>query len=136
MTGETEKEVSGWTVDTLRIHHEKQHIAFEKMLQERYDSQTRSVQAALDSAEKAVEKAEKATEKRFEATNEFRAQLADQAERFMPRKEADVRNDAVQDKVTTIDNRVANIQGRMIAYAGIGAMAGGILGAAAMKILS
>lgn len=144
MTGETEKEVSGWTVDTLRAHIQFQIEDLRGMLQERYDTQTKAVdaafkaaegavQAALASAEKAVTKAEVAAEKRFEATNEFRGQLSDQAATFLPRAEADVRIAAGDEKfisqserIGRIENIVATIQGRMIAYAGIGAIVGSV----------
>jgi hypothetical protein len=122
MSGETEREVSGWTVDTLRAHIEgrmadqrelylRETSDLRTMLQERYATQTKAVDAAflaqqtamqtaltaaetavtkaLESAEKAVGKAEVAAEKRFDAVNEFRAQLADQAATFMPRQEAE-----------------------------------------------
>jgi len=55
------------------------------------DSQADKVALALASADKAVTKAEIATEKRFEAVNEFRAQLTDQAARFITRETFDAR---------------------------------------------
>ena len=99
MGGETEAEVSGWTVDTARLelHHRIDNL--EAKLDERYATQTKAVdaafiaqqtamqvaltaaekavEAALASAEKAVGKAEMANEKRFEAANEWRGQSAD-----------------------------------------------------------
>jgi hypothetical protein len=111
MGGETEQEVSGWTVDTLRMSMQRQLDDFRERMQERYETQTkavdaaflaqqtamqtaltaaeRAVQTALLSAEKAVTKAELAADKRFDAVNEFRGQLADQAAQFMPREVAD-----------------------------------------------
>jgi len=122
MSGETEERPSGWSVDTLHAYldrrltdqrelHHREIDDLRAMLQERYATQTKAVDAAfasqqlamqtamtaaetavgkaLESAEKAVVKAETAAEKRFEATNEFRGQLADQASTFMPRQEAE-----------------------------------------------
>lgn len=111
MSGETEANESGWTVDTLRADILARMSLLEQLLKERYEMQReastiafnaqqtamttaltaaeRAVQAALLSAEKAVGKAEVAAEKRFDAVNEFRAQLADQAATFMPRSEAE-----------------------------------------------
>lgn len=121
MSGETEKEESGWTVDTLNYYFQQQIslmqetfraqlVAMQSMLDERYQTQTKAVDAAflaqqtamqtaltaaeravataLLSAEKAVAKAEVAADKRFESVNEFRAQLADQANTFLSRSEA------------------------------------------------
>lgn len=81
--------------------------------QQRYDAQTKAleaamvaadkaVQAALLAAEKAVNKAEVAAERRFESVNEFRGQLADQAKTFLPRLEYQVQHDALGDKVEAL----------------------------------
>jgi len=113
MSGETEKQVSGWTVDTLHEHMETRISDLSAHLDERYETQTkaleaafaaaeRAVQAALLAAEKAVTKAELAAERRFEAVNEFRAQLSDQALTFMPRSESEVRMNAMSDKIDTL----------------------------------
>jgi 23S rRNA pseudoU1915 N3-methylase RlmH len=58
----------------------------------------RAVATALLSAEKAVDKAEAAANKRFEGVNEFRGQLSDQANTFMPRSEAEQRINALAEK--------------------------------------
>lgn len=121
MSGETEANISGWTVDTLRENlqrqidtqqdiRDRQISDLRDMLQERYATQTKaldaafaaaekSVATALDSAEKAVVKAETAAEKRFEAVNEFRGQLADQAATFIGRNEAEARILALGEKL-------------------------------------
>ena len=121
MSGETESNVSGWTTDTLHLHvlarfvlerdvMQKQLDDLIVMLDERYGTQTkavdaaflaqqtamqtaltaaeRAVQTALLSAEKAVGKAELAADKRFEAVNGFREQLNSQASMFITRAEA------------------------------------------------
>src|SRR5688572_11517487 len=106
MSGETEKEISGWTTDTLHAHLQREMDDMRRMLDERYATQTKAldaafaaadkaVQTALLSAEKAVAKTETAAERRFEAVNEFRGQLSDQAATFLPRIEADVRINAL-----------------------------------------
>jgi hypothetical protein len=59
----------------------------EKRMNERFDSLLRETTTAFAGAEKAILKAETATEKRFEGVNEFRAQLSDQAARFITRDE-------------------------------------------------
>lgn len=57
---------------------------------------------ALAAADKAVTKAEIATEKRFEGVNEFRATLADQAARLLPREEAASKFENIQKDITAI----------------------------------
>lgn len=169
MSGETEKDISGWTVDTLRAHFQKEIDDLQKMLQERYETQTKAVdaaflaqqtamqtalsaaekavQAALAAAEKAVSKAEAAAEKRFESVNEFRGQLTDQATTFISRNEYESKHEALIERMNgkdivmgermgRVENILANIQGRMIAYAGGGALLGGIVVAIILRALN
>lgn len=118
----------GWTIGTLKELVDAKfaaldvaHRDLQNMLQERYATQTKAldaaflaqqtamrtaleaaekaVQTALVSAEKAVGKAEVAAEKRFESVNEFRAQLTDQAASFLTRNEGGARLDALADKL-------------------------------------
>jgi hypothetical protein len=132
--GQTEKDPSGWTVDTLREFMIQQIEDMRRILDERYQTQTRAVDAAflaqrtametaltaaekavgtaLASAEKAVGKAEIAAEKRFDAVNEFRAQLSDQAATFMPRSESEARTGALAEKVDGLATRIDKTEGR------------------------
>lgn len=95
MSGETEKSVSGWTTDTLKEY-----------IEQRFTDQDRAVQSALLAAKEAVIKAEVATEKRFEATNEFRQQLSDQTNTFVPRPEYAAQHKSLEDKVTALTDRM------------------------------
>jgi len=91
--------------------------------QQRYDAQTKAVDAALRAqqeavaaalaaAEKAVAKAELAAERRFESVNEFRAQLSDQAATFMPRGEAEARLNVLSDKIDELKDGAAKTTGQ------------------------
>jgi len=140
MSGETEAQESGWTVDTLKYHTDQQFQAarmalvdLRTLLDERYQTQTKAtdkafeaqqqamttafiaadkaVQTALLSAEKAVTKAESAAEKRFEAVNEFRGQLADQAQTFMPRTEAEAQNIRNTERIQELTDRINTMAG-------------------------
>jgi hypothetical protein len=106
--------MDGWTIETLRAHILGQIVDLRTMLDERYATQTKALDAAfvaqqeamkvaLDSAAQAVTKAEVATEKRFEAVNEFRGQLSDQTSTFINRAEVDVRLTAIQDKIAVVE---------------------------------
>lgn len=70
-----------------------------------FNTSEKSVQAALAAAKEAVTKAESASEKRFESVNEFRATLADQQARLMPRAEVQVVLSSIGDKVTDLQKR-------------------------------
>lgn len=117
MTGETREEVSGWTVDTLRalmderdVRYEQRFQAQQKALQDALLAAEKAVSTAMASADRAVLKAETAAEKRFEGVNEFRATLADQAARLMPRAEAEVSLAAMREKVDSALIRVNTIE--------------------------
>lgn len=77
------------------------------------DSQADKVALALTASDKAVNKAELATEKRFEGVNEFRAQLADQAQRLMPRIEAETRTGQNTEKIADLAARLAELDKRL-----------------------
>jgi Flp pilus assembly protein TadB len=84
--------VAGWNVETLATHIERQLEDMRSMLKERYDTQTKAVDAAfaaqqiatqtaltsakdavsiaLEAADRAAVKAEQAADKRFEAITE------------------------------------------------------------------
>lgn len=90
MSGETEKQVSGWTVDTLKEYVEQRFIA----------------------QEKAVQIANEASEKRFESVNEFRGQLGDQTRTFLPRAEYDARHETLENSVSELTNRINRTEGK------------------------
>jgi len=138
----------------LHAHLQQQLDDLRTMLDERYATQVKAVDAAfaaqqqamttalaaaeravataLQSAEKAVSKAEVAQEKRLEGVNEFRAQLTDQAATFVRREDVDVRLNALGDrlnetntKVTKLEeNRIGQTASRGSVYAFIGAAVG------------
>lgn len=93
-------------IDALRDNFQGQIIATKEQLA-----------AAMASAEKAVQKAEAATEKRFDSVNEFRAQLSDQAQRFLPRTEADAVNRASSEKIDALQSRMDRLEGRGSGFA-------------------
>lgn len=110
--GETGKDTSGWTVDTLAVFMQRQIDDMWRALDERSTQQGTAVRDALQAAEKAVTKAEVAAERRFEAVNEFRGQLSDQAQTFMPRSEADVRFGALTKDIAELKKTQAETHGQ------------------------
>jgi hypothetical protein len=147
MSGETEQEPSGWTPDLLFLHLQTRLDANDRniqtqiadlrgMLDERYTTQTKAldaafvaaekamttartgdkeaIQAALLAAKEAVEKANTANEKRFENVNEFRGQLADMQGTLISRNEAESRffalDEKIQTRFTTLDDQLKRIQ--------------------------
>lgn len=101
MSGETEREVSGWTTDTLKSHIDR-----------RFEDQEKAVAAALEAAKEAVIKAEAAAEKRFDSVNEFRKSLSDQTATFIPRNEYDVQHKSLEARVQEVVDRLNTTQGQ------------------------
>lgn len=119
---------SEWTVDTLREYVAALMTAADVRYLDRFVAQEKAVDlalgrvdkefhehlraareetsAALDAADKAIAKSEAATERRFESVNEFRAQLSDQASRFMPRAEAVQRADTNAERIVALEARM------------------------------
>lgn len=112
--GETEKDPSGWTTDTLRM-----------LLEQRLSDERLRAEQRFQAQQEAIAKLEIATEKRFEGVNEFRAQLADQAHTFMNRNESIQRHDATAERIGALETRVmealALVNSRLDLSAGRGA---------------
>jgi hypothetical protein len=142
MSGETEADISGWTIDTLRASVQQQILDLRSLLDERYATQTKALDAAfvaaekgvvtaLASAEKATAKAETAAERRFEAVNEFRAQLADQSATFITRVEFDAKMEGMIRQVEELKKQADRAAGRS---GGQGAMYGWIIAAVGLIV--
>jgi len=123
MSGETEKQVSGWTVDTLhalvlQMLHDRDSLANERAaaaqvaLKTAIDAQDKQTQQALTAADRAVVKAELATEKRFESVNEFRKALSDQTSNFMSRTEVLSELAGLAEKIEAHSNRLGSVMTR------------------------
>lgn len=112
MSGETEEQVSGWTVDTLHSHILAQLNLRDKLYAERDQAQKVAMSTALAAAKEAVAKAESAAEKRFDSQNEFRGQLADQAQTFLPRAEGEVRIQRNSERLDELVERMSQLEGR------------------------
>lgn len=105
MSGETARQESGWSVDTLKEY-----------VEQRFTDQDRAVQSALLAAKEAVIKAETATEKRFESVNEFRQQLSDQTNTFLSRPEYNAQHKALEDKVSFLVDARNQTEGKSTGY--------------------
>jgi flagellar biosynthesis chaperone FliJ len=112
MSGETEREPSAWTIDSVRAHLTHLIDERDRRYEQRFSDQQRATEAALHSAERAVTKAEAAIERRLEAQNEFRGTLEDWAARLMPRAETEQRLSALAERLADLTTQVNLIQGR------------------------
>lgn len=98
MGGETEAQVSPWTVDSLKEH-----------LDDKIDDLAARLLERAEAQDKAIQKSEAAAEKRFESVNEFRGQLADQVKTFMTRETYEVGHAALESKVDLVKDIVTGI---------------------------
>lgn len=112
MSGETEQNISGWTVDTLHSYMLTRFTELTKQLDERKVAQEFAINAALLSAKEAVLKAEIATEKRFEGVNEFRQSLNDQQALFMPREVSDAQISELRKQIAALTTRLDRSVGK------------------------
>lgn len=114
-------ELSDWTVDTLHehmrqrvgdlwAHLDSRAVAQQTAMHEAISTINRIVDVRFDASKEAVDKAQDATEKRFEAVNEFRAQLADQASTFIPRREVETLVDRLTDQITELFSLARAVQ--------------------------
>jgi hypothetical protein len=126
---------SSWTLETLHKYMVQRIDDLVTLLDERYRTQSKAidaafevqqsamktafdaadkaVQAALQAAKEASDKAEKAADKRFESVNEFRGQLSDQAATMISRAEYAVQYKALNDKIDSIADRVIQLELRL-----------------------
>lgn len=102
MSGETEKQPSGWTVDTALAHMQRQLDDFRSQMDERYQRQNASIVTANTE-----------TEIRFASVNEFRQQQADIISLFLPRAEADVRFQALNQRLESLATSRDSAAGRL-----------------------
>lgn len=109
MGGETEREVSGWTVDSLHTHLQKQIDALEKHHDQDIDQLRRETARTLAEKDKASDKSERQMEKRFDSINEFRGQLNDQVKTFLTKETYDVAHEALDGKVDIVQNLITGI---------------------------
>jgi hypothetical protein len=88
-------------------------VAQQSAMRTAFDAADKAVQAALTAVEKASDRAEGTSDKKFESVNEFRGQLADQAANFIGRAEYSVQHKALEDRVTSIQDRVIQLELRL-----------------------
>jgi hypothetical protein len=102
----------GWTTDTLRIYLDKQIETLRLNIARRFDDAEKALSVSLVSSKDAVAKAEIATEKRFDTLNGYRAIMADQAARLMPRAEIEQRTAGLNDRLDRITHRMDLQEGK------------------------
>lgn len=105
--GHTEKQPSGWSIDTLKEHmqaaleaadtrYEQRFLAQEKAVREALAAQEKAVGAALTAAEKAVAVAERNAEEWRKGANEWRGSMTDRERKFVAVPELEALKERLQ----------------------------------------
>jgi tetrahydromethanopterin S-methyltransferase subunit G len=100
MGEETRDGINGWTVHTLKVHLVAVMDERDKRYAQRFEAQ--------ESASKYAQ----------EKANEFRGQLKDQAERFMPRTEGEQASRTNSEKIDALATRAERLEGALVAISG------------------
>jgi chaperonin cofactor prefoldin len=94
MTGETERDVSGWTTDTLKVFHDEKLSALGQLaaaetarVADRLEAIEKVIDLLQSSQKVAQEKFEAQVSARFVAVNEFRGSLDDLSKQMATRRE-------------------------------------------------
>lgn len=98
-----------WTLESLRVHLQRQLDQMDQHNLERFQAQQRAVDLAINSAREATSKAERATELRFNSVNEFRETLADQVTQFVTRAQFEEAQRGIAESRQTLVDRLERI---------------------------
>lgn len=99
MSGETEKQVSGWTVDTLKEFMLKLFSEKDKADQQRFHAQETALQKAEENRDTAINKAEASIEKKSDAVYVKVTDLQVELSKVMLRPEIEGRFKNIQEKL-------------------------------------
>lgn len=106
-------------IETERVHQAERKELFiklfesgDKLMNQRIDGVIREMNLQSTTAATAIAKSEAGYEKRFEIQNEFRAQVNDQAARFVTDAEYRTAHKAVEDSITKLTDRFNLREGR------------------------
>lgn len=108
-------------METLHAYFMALLEAAETKNQQQFLDADKAVQAALVSAEKAVTKAEINADKWRANANEWREAMADREIKFMPRTEHTADQQALMQRLSTIEKRVADLDSKLAASISKGA---------------
>lgn len=118
---------------SLREYVDVQLAAIRELVNQARVSDKEAIAIALTASQKAVDKAEDAQDARLALLNEFRGQMADQARSYLRTDEASLRFGNIEVGISSLNNRLATIEGRFLAVATVGVFVS--IGAAVYAVL-
>lgn len=105
MTDPTLREFFDSKIDTLERHLQARMLDLERRLTDKIVAASEASAVANEVAKAAVDKAEAAVEKRLEGLNELRGLVSDYQRNLLPRTEANVRFDSIEEKVQKLEDK-------------------------------
>jgi hypothetical protein len=107
VSGETQSNVSAWTIDSLHSHLVTIINERDRRYEQRFEDQEKAVIAALAATQRAIEKAEEAAQHEFALLNELRAVVVNRDATFITRNEADAAIKNVANEAAAANARTA-----------------------------
>jgi hypothetical protein len=111
MSGETEAEQSGLTVDTTTYALRDRIAAVDRVLNQRIDDLIMLLNERKDNQDKSVREALASINERLKMMNELRGTIDDQARTFMPRNEYNTAHNALVERVGDLSSRMDRSEG-------------------------
>jgi len=121
---------------TLRDYLQRQIDDMDRRVAESLAAHDRRGQQQFSAAQEAVDKAERTMSARLELLNEFRAQQADESKKYMSRDLYDREHANLAARVTAVEMTAGTLQGRALAFAGMAAIIGSIVGAILVAVIT
>lgn len=117
--GETAKDPSGWSTDTLKSYIERVVHESDRRYEQRFIAQEKAVASALEAAEKATNKYERDVERWRQASNEWRSAMDDREVKFVAMETFQARLTALDAKVDDLTKSRDIESGRRLAQTAI-----------------
>lgn len=132
MSGETEREPSGWTVDTLRAYFQRQIDALSTRLDERWSTDRRAIDKAEQGAVRALEAARVEARERLQSHNGLIEKLEAATQRHELARTADSATFATKESLTAVEKLLLQRIEKMEAFQS--KIVGGLVLAAAIGV--
>ena len=130
MTGETERDVSGWTTDTLKVFHDEKLAALAGLaaaetarVADRLEAIEKVIDLLVEAQKQAQEKFEAQVSARFVAVNEFRGSLDDLSKQMATRRELETLASGNAAIIEDLRKAIADLRSRIdVGPASLGAL--------------
>ena len=120
----------------LRDFIHRQLDDMDRRLVESIEAHDRRAMQQFQASKDAVDKAERTMTARLELLNEFRAQQADESKKYLLRDLYEREHGTLSNRVVAVEAMAGALQGRALAFAGMAAIIGSIVGAILVAVIT